>query len=407
MSRIDYKFLCVIFYFILNSFSIISEATPLKKSRLPSEDILFHESNFYSTGTQRNLEKFNQNYGTLQKSHLELQPKQDIFETTSSMGDVMGVDIHDTLNLLSSESYLNGDPQPSENFSQGSDGAQFNPIEESLYDASFPISSLPADSFNFENDDYHLEFNQAPKVESGSENFLMATSNQLDIFTQWVPKRVNETALSEFTRYAKIARAAYCQKENIENKDPGIIAFSTKENDLENGLKPSMSTLGYLIKYLKKNQQWKAIYFIGFGFSAVFAELTAVALKHFLPKSVQLHLYSFGKPRVGNGIWATHVGQIAISIRFTNQHDLVVRLPIASNDKEKYVHCGTEIWNSSPNGPVYSCPEVEVPGGLIENENCVKKEGKAVAMDNLGPYFGVLMNQCREDDPVSFWILTE
>ncbi|KAG9300197.1 hypothetical protein G9A89_002643 [Geosiphon pyriformis] len=129
---------------------------------------------------------------------------------------------------------------------------------------------------------------------------------------------------------------------------------------------------------------------VGFGYSGVLAQLVGLSLSEKIDKSIQLSITTFGQPRLGNAKFALALNQVAKVIRFTHGHDPVPRQPIEYQG-EKYVHSGTEIWDTGT-GPIFSCP--------LENETLnmagESEDSKTTPNDYFGPYLGLSFEGCKD-----------
>ncbi|KAG9306427.1 hypothetical protein G9A89_003537 [Geosiphon pyriformis] len=154
-----------------------------------------------------------------------------------------------------------------------------------------------------------------------------------------------------------------------------------------------------------------SIFLTGHGEGGAFAVFTALKLHDTRLKRCSIFTYTYGMPRFGSSIFASHIIATLTQIfRITYSNDNIPRLQIASNDPlDTFEHPPTEYWISdgsncqcrntpTPEYPlnpyyVYECPPIR----FGHYENPVGEEwldDSIVAPSHNGPYFGYLMGVC-------------
>ncbi|KAG9296493.1 hypothetical protein G9A89_015085 [Geosiphon pyriformis] len=116
-------------------------------------------------------------------------------------------------------------------------------------------------------------------------------------------------------------------------------------------------------------------------------------------------ILTFGAPKIGNNRFSVLIDQIAIHLRVTHGNDHVSHFP---DDSMKWKHSGAEIWLQPsgncdcPENPYFywDCNNLLNPEELKYETNMECNAGQSITKvsDNLfhnGPYFGVIMGDCK------------
>ncbi|KAG9297064.1 hypothetical protein G9A89_004930 [Geosiphon pyriformis] len=255
-------------------------------------------------------------------------------------------------------------------------------------------------------------------------------------------ERLNSNRLSRFEKYARITNEVYCRKDETTKIGQGIddinhelfrmrenilspyeaIGYDSYQeelvdNDFYSRFKRIRDLLDQLVEVHRKEFLTYQLKFTGHGEGGVWAVLSALAIKA-KHNHIEIEVYTFGAPRMGNYIFARKVNRELTVHRITYFNDQAPQFPpqILTNGENSYWHHLQEFWilpiqecncltPEMVNQPlvttyrVYRCLERNDENGEVYNEpeECNKmaqKYPKGASAAHFGPYFGVIMNDC-------------
>ncbi|KAG9299871.1 hypothetical protein G9A89_002878 [Geosiphon pyriformis] len=169
-----------------------------------------------------------------------------------------------------------------------------------------------------------------------------------------------------------------------------------------------------------------------------YAVLTALEFAKEVIIGTKLHIdmfiFTFGQPRIGNGGFSSFVNDVVAMCRITHTNDRVPQFPLVDDKGEKYCHHDQEAWithdcncletSTTTEYVVYECPGYKSEWGDIRehpvslnvtrgfkaililsiselflfNKDCnLKQEGSEedAIRAHYGPYFGTTMGDCK------------
>ncbi|KAG9293213.1 hypothetical protein G9A89_010584 [Geosiphon pyriformis] len=153
--------------------------------------------------------------------------------------------------------------------------------------------------------------------------------------------------------------------------------------------------------------------FTGHGIGGAYAVLTALEFAKEVIIGTKLHInifiFTFGQPRIGNGGFSSFVNDVYPMYRITHTNDPVPQFPLVDDKGEKYYHHNTEYWiahdcncletNTTIEYVVYKCPGYELERDDVrEHPDCNSKQGgpeEDAIQAHYGSYFGTTMGDCK------------
>ncbi|KAG9295227.1 hypothetical protein G9A89_006209 [Geosiphon pyriformis] len=158
-----------------------------------------------------------------------------------------------------------------------------------------------------------------------------------------------------------------------------------------------------------------SVSFTGHGIGGAYAVLAALEFLRevvgiFRTKlDINIYLYTFGQPRIGNAAFSSFVTDFLAMHRITHTNDRVPQFPLVDDKGEKYYHHDTEYWiahdcncletNTTTEYVVYECPGYELEWGDIrEHPDCNSKQRGSeedAIRAHYGSYFGTTMEDCK------------
>ncbi|KAG9296472.1 hypothetical protein G9A89_015064 [Geosiphon pyriformis] len=234
--------------------------------------------------------------------------------------------------------------------------------------------------------------------------------------------------------FAKLANTAYCTNTGInfgpniqayiEEKDNSVlIIFSGNEDDLtefiqeKTGLTDYKSCPGAKVNQGFYEEFFPArIYivskilafirsdniipiFIGHSLGGVYAILAALALHEDLPNMLDINVYTYGIPRIGNKEFAQYADSRLKISRATYFNDDVPTKPVAHTILwiwgNAYMHCGLEYYIPGPKkeNQLRRCNSLDATS---ESKNCINAVKFTSRNSHYGPYWGIQMNKCED-----------
>ncbi|KAG9289510.1 hypothetical protein G9A89_001282 [Geosiphon pyriformis] len=187
-----------------------------------------------------------------------------------------------------------------------------------------------------------------------------------------------------------------------------------------------------------KIKRTRKIFFCGHGVGGAYAAIAGLSfaiMKLLQPSSssvdpIDLSIYTFGQPRIGNTMFARMMNEFVKITRITRLNDYVPHFPPVESEQSIMLHHEREIWIGPKDcdctrdtliyndDVIWDCGESKknfelnlvrmnqfiqekfwTPGDIFAGESQECNSGQSISEENTnrehyGPYFGVIMNDC-------------